>query len=174
VTRGAARRVALAAGIVVSAGASARVHAASEPAHVPTTAAESAASPRVARPASLQAADTALESLTRSVAAQLRCPVCQGLSLADSPSELALEMKDVVREQLAAGRTPDEVKAYFVAKYGEWILLEPPRRGVNLLAYLLPAGALAGGLGVIWLVLRRWTSGGPPVVDEVPEPEPVD
>ena len=118
-------------------------------------------------------ADTALEALTRSVAAQLRCPVCQGLSLADSPSELALEMKDVVREQLAAGRTPDEVKAYFVAKYGEWILLEPPRRGVNLLAYLLPAIALAGGLGVIWLALRRWTSGAPPA-DELPTSEPVD
>ena len=70
-------------------------------------------------------------------------------------------MKDVVRTQLAAGRTPDEVKGYFVAKYGEWILLEPPRRGVNLLAYLLPAGALLLGLGVIWLALRRWTSGAP-------------
>jgi len=111
--------------------------------------------------------DSALESLTRHVAAQLRCPVCQGLSLADSPSELALEMKDVVRNQLAAGRTPDEVKAYFVAKYGEWILLEPPRRGVNLLAYLLPAVALIGGLGVIWLALRRWTSGAPPA-DRLP------
>lgn len=105
--------------------------------------------------------DTALNELTRSVAAQLRCPVCQGLSLADSPSELALEMKDVVREQLAAGRTPDEVKAYFVAKYGEWILLEPPPRGVNLLAYLLPGVALVGGLGVIWVALRRWTSRAP-------------
>jgi cytochrome c-type biogenesis protein CcmH/NrfF len=103
-------------------------------------------------------ADTALERLTRSVAAQLRCPVCQGLSLADSPSDLALEMKDVVREQLAAGRTPDEVKAYFVAKYGEWILLEPPRHGVNLLAYVLPIVALIAGLGVVWLALRRWTS----------------
>jgi cytochrome c-type biogenesis protein CcmH len=107
-------------------------------------------------------ADTALEALTRKVAAELRCPVCQGLSLADSPSELALEMKDVVRSQLAAGRTPDEVKSYFVAKYGEWVLLEPPRRGVNLLAYLLPVVALAAGLGVIWLMLKRWTSGGPP------------
>jgi cytochrome c-type biogenesis protein CcmH len=107
------------------------------------------------------ATDTALAALTRSVAAQLRCPVCQGLSLADSPSELALEMKDVVRDQLAAGRTPDEVKAYFVAKYGEWILLEPPRRGVNLLAYALPAIALVGGLGVVWLALRRWTSEAP-------------
>jgi cytochrome c-type biogenesis protein CcmH len=118
-------------------------------------------------------ADTALEALTRSVAAQLRCPVCQGLSLADSPSELALEMKDVVREQLAAGRTPDEVKAYFVAKYGEWILLEPPRRGINLLAYALPAIALIGGLGVIWLALRRWTRGAPPA-DELPSSDPAD
>jgi cytochrome c-type biogenesis protein CcmH len=117
--------------------------------------------------------DTALAALTRSVAAQLRCPVCQGLSLADSPSELALEMKDVVRDQLAAGRTPDEVKAYFVAKYGEWILLEPPRRGVNLLAYALPAVALIGGLGVIWLALRRWTSGAP-AADELPVSEPLD
>jgi cytochrome c-type biogenesis protein CcmH/NrfF len=118
-------------------------------------------------------ADTALAALTRSVAAQLRCPVCQGLSLADSPSELALEMKDVVREQLAAGRTPDEVKAYFVAKYGEWILLEPPRRGVNLLAYALPAIALVGGLGVIWLALRRWTSGATPA-DERPMSDAID
>jgi cytochrome c-type biogenesis protein CcmH/NrfF len=117
--------------------------------------------------------DTALAALTRSVAAQLRCPVCQGLSLADSPSELALEMKDVVREQLAAGRTPDEVKAYFVAKYGEWILLEPPRRGVNLLAYALPAIALIGGLGVIWVALRRWTSVATPD-DEVRLSDPLD
>jgi cytochrome c-type biogenesis protein CcmH len=130
-----------------------------------TTGAESAS----VRPAPR---DTALERLTRSVAAQLRCPVCQGLSLADSPSELALEMKDVVRGQLAAGRTPDEVKAYFVAKYGEWILLEPPRRGVNLLAYALPAVALAGGLGVIWLALRKWTGGGP--TPEEPTLEPLD
>jgi cytochrome c-type biogenesis protein CcmH len=115
--------------------------------------------------------DTALERLTRSVAAQLRCPVCQGLSLADSPSELALEMKDVVRAQLRAGRTPDEVKGYFVAKYGEWILLEPPRRGVNWIAYLLPAFAILGGLGVIWLMLGRWTSHAPSA-EEAPQGGP--
>jgi cytochrome c-type biogenesis protein CcmH len=104
--------------------------------------------------------DATLEERTRNVAAQLRCPVCQGLSLADSPSELALEMKDVVREQLAAGRTPDQVKAYFVAKYGEWILLEPPAHGVNVVAYLLPGLALAAGLVVVWIALRRWTTRG--------------
>jgi cytochrome c-type biogenesis protein CcmH len=117
--------------------------------------------------------DSALERLTRQVSAQLRCPVCQGLSLADSPSELALEMKDVVRGQLAAGRTPDQVKGYFVAKYGEWILLEPPRRGVNLVAYLLPAAAIVVGLGVVWLMLQRWTRGASPA-DQSGEPDPLD
>jgi cytochrome c-type biogenesis protein CcmH len=117
--------------------------------------------------------DTALEELTRRVSAQLRCPVCQGLSLADSPSELAREMKDVVRDQLAAGRTPDEVKAYFVAKYGEWILLEPPRRGVNLLAYVLPGAAAIAGLGVIWLLLRRWTARAP-APEDLAEPDALD
>lgn len=154
--RRAATRAAFVA-FVVAFGAQ-RLHAAVGR-QVSTQAADSVSSRR-------ESADTALEALTRSVAAQLRCPVCQGLSLADSPSELALEMKDVVRDQLAAGRTPDEVKAYFVAKYGEWILLEPQRRGVNLLAYLLPAAALVAGLGVVWLVLRRWTSGAP-VQDEL-------
>jgi cytochrome c-type biogenesis protein CcmH len=140
--------------------------------------ATAAARPTIAEPQTSRAAvdstrrsrtsaDTALEALTRRVAAQLRCPVCQGLSLADSPSELALEMKDVVRTQLAAGRTPDEVKGYFVAKYGEWVLLEPPRRGVNLLAYMLPAIAVGAGLIVIWLALRKWTTGAP-LQDDVP------
>jgi cytochrome c-type biogenesis protein CcmH/NrfF len=133
----------------------------------PTAAARTVAEPQASHVGidstrrSRASADTALEALTRRVAAQLRCPVCQGLSLADSPSELALEMKDVVRTQLAAGRTPDEVKGYFVAKYGEWILLEPPRRGVNLLAYVLPAVAVGAGLSVIWLALRKWTGGAP-------------
>jgi len=154
VTRGVPRRVAFVAGALLV-GATVVAQAAGVRVEVRGQIVDSA-TPRRTSP------DTALEALTRHVAAQLRCPVCQGLSLADSPSELALEMKDVVRDQLAAGRTPDEVKAYFVAKYGEWILLEPPRRGVNLLAYLLPAVALIGGLGVIWFALRRWTSGGQP------------
>ena len=76
--------------------------------------------------------DSALEARTSDVARQLRCPVCQGLSIQDSPSELSQSMRAVVREQLAAGRTPDEVKRYFVSKYGEWILLAPATHGLNL------------------------------------------
>ena len=108
-----------------------------------------------AQPAFAQATDSTLEARTSVVAAQLRCPVCQGLSIQDSPSELSQQMRRVVRDQLAAGRTPDEVKAYFVSKYGEWILLEPKARGFNLVVYLLPIALVVAGLVVITTVVRR-------------------
>jgi cytochrome c-type biogenesis protein CcmH len=98
-----------------------------------------------------------LEARTSAVAAQLRCPVCQGLSIQDSPSGLAQSMRALVREQLAQGRTPDEVKAYFVSKYGEWILLAPKPRGFNLVAYLVPVFVVAAGATIIALAVRRWT-----------------
>jgi len=104
-----------------------------------------------------QASDTVLESRVRAVASELRCPVCQGESIQDSPAALAQEMKAIVREQLAAGRTPDEVKAYFVEKYGEWILLRPKARGWNVLVYVLPLLALVVGGLVIARAMRRWS-----------------
>ena len=117
-------------------------------------------------------ADSALESRTSAVASQLRCPVCQGLSIQDSPSELAQSMRAVVRDQLAAGKSPDEVKAYYVSKYGEWILLAPKPSGFNLLAYLLPVLVVLGGGLFIALAVRRWTGGSrdtpPPVVEDGP------
>lgn len=115
--------------------------------------------------ASVAGADSAVEAKVHELSSVLRCPVCQGLSLQDSPSELAGEMRDVIREQLKAGKTPDEVKQYFVQKYGEWILLQPKATGFNLLVYLLPALAVAGGLVLVWRVVRKWTqsaAGDPP------------
>ena len=103
--------------------------------------------------------DSVLEARTSAVAAQLRCPVCQGLSLQDSPSELAQSMRAVVRDQLAQGRTPDEVKAYFVSKYGEWILLAPEPRGFNLVAYAVPFFVVLAGGALVVIAVRRWTSG---------------
>jgi cytochrome c-type biogenesis protein CcmH len=99
-----------------------------------------------------------LEARTSAVAAQLRCPVCQGLSIQDSPSELAQSMRSLVRDQLAEGKTPEQVKAYFVSKYGEWILLSPAPHGFNLLAYGLPVLIVLGGGALIALAVRRWTA----------------
>lgn len=102
--------------------------------------------------------DSALEARTSVLASQLRCAVCQGISIQESPSALAREMRDVVKEQLRAGRTPEEVKAYFVSKYGEWILLAPTPRGLNLLLYVLPGLLVVGGFIWIGAVVRRWSA----------------
>lgn len=104
--------------------------------------------------------DDVFKDRTHGIAMQLRCPVCQGLSLADSQSELSQQMRAVITEQLRAGKTDQQVIDYFVAKYGEWILLEPKARGFNLVAYLLPLIMLAAGIGVIFVSVRKWTRAG--------------
>lgn len=102
-------------------------------------------------------AQTPLDDEVRAVAAGLRCPVCQNLSVADSPSELAREMRGVIREQLNAGKTPDEVRAYFVAKYGDWVLLAPRPRGLNMLVWVGPFVAALAGAAVAIRAVRRWS-----------------
>ncbi len=112
-------------------------------------------------------ADSALDARTAAISQELRCPVCQGESIQDSPSELAQQMRDVVKEQLRSGKTPAEVKAYFVSKYGEWILLDPRAHGFNLVLYAAPYLLLLAGLGVIAIAVKRWT-GSP----QTKSPEP--
>lgn len=80
---------------------------------------------------------------------QIRCAVCQGMSVADSPSPMAQSMMDRVRELVKEGKSDDEIKAYFVERYGEWILLEPSAEGVNSLVWVLPVILLALGVAVI-------------------------
>src|SRR5262245_38438393 len=104
--------------------------------------------------ASAQTAKPVNEDVVHEVALQLRCVVCQNLSVADSPSEMASQMRGIIRERLAAGESPAQVQRYFVERYGEWILLSPPRHGFNLLVWLLPLGAVLAAAG---LLIRRWT-----------------
>ncbi|GAA3858248.1 cytochrome c-type biogenesis protein [Amycolatopsis tucumanensis] len=87
---------------------------------------------------------------------RLRCPVCKSVSIAESPSETATAMRQAVQEQVTAGRSDQEVVDYFRARYGDWVLLDPPAHGRTLLLWLLPAvGVLAGLAGVVVLALSR-------------------
>lgn len=95
-----------------------------------------------------------LDDRVQEIASDLRCPVCQNLSVADSPSRLAGEMRAEIASRLRAGASADEVRGYFVERYGDWVLLEPPRRGLNLVPWLVPVVGLVAG-GAIWLALVR-------------------
>ena len=97
------------------------------------------------------------DATAHEIASELRCVVCQNLSVADSPSEMAAQMRAIVRERLAAGDSPEQVREYFVARYGEWILLAPRRRGFNLLVWGFPIAAVVVGLVAVAMLLRRWT-----------------
>jgi cytochrome c-type biogenesis protein CcmH len=103
-------------------------------------------------------ADPALEARAIKLSSRLQCPVCQGQSINDSPSPMAQQMKDLIRTQVSEGYTDEEVKAYFVSRYGEWVLLEPKAAGFNLLVYLLPALGLLAGVGLVVTAVRRWSA----------------
>jgi cytochrome c-type biogenesis protein CcmH len=101
------------------------------------------------------ASDSLLEARTAEVAKTLRCPVCQGESIQDSPADLAQQMRGLVRDMLREGKTPDEIRAYFVGRYGEWILLEPKMKGLNLILYILPIVLIIGGAVFILRFVRN-------------------
>jgi cytochrome c-type biogenesis protein CcmH len=96
-----------------------------------------------------------LDKRTDEIGALLRCPVCQGLSVADSPATMARNMKAEVREKLAAGYDQEQILADFERSYGEFVRLEPPMRGANWLVWFGPAGMLLAGGAVVAWALRR-------------------
>lgn len=104
--------------------------------------------------------DPVLEARAVRLASQLQCPVCQGQSINASPAPMAQQMKDIIRGQVADGYTNEQVKEYFVSKYGEWVLLEPRAAGFNLLVYILPGLALLAGVALVITMIRRWSVTG--------------
>src|SRR2546430_17022929 len=97
-----------------------------------------------------------MEQRVDRIASGLRCPVCQDLSAADSPSPIAQAMREEIARRLRAGQDPGAIRDYFVSRYGAWILLSPRFGGLNVVAWLLPAaGAIAGRLARPFLLRRR-------------------
>ncbi len=93
-----------------------------------------------------------LDRRTEEITSLIRCPVCQGLSVADSPTDLALAMKAEARQLIAAGYSEDQILSYFERSYGEFIRLSPRAEGFNLLVWLAPILAVLVG---VWLVATR-------------------
>lgn len=97
----------------------------------------------------------------QAVAASLRCPTCQGLSVADSSSPLAKSMRRIIDEQVAAGESEHEVREYFVDRYGDWVLLSPRAEGSGWLVWALPGAAVLVGLLAAAQLVRRRTEARP-------------
>jgi cytochrome c-type biogenesis protein CcmH len=102
------------------------------------------------------------ERAAREIARTLKCPVCQNLSVADSPSELAQQMRDLIRKNLAAGESAEQIVAYFVERYGPEVLATPPREGFNQALWWGPLAILAVGAAAVGTTLRRWTRAAAP------------
>jgi cytochrome c-type biogenesis protein CcmH len=105
---------------------------------------------------------------TQEVSAALRCPVCQGLSVGDSPSEMAVNMKNEVRAMLARGYTREQIEAHFVRSYGEFVLLQPK----NPVVWILPIVALA--IGVLVVVIKLRSLSNHPPIEPRPRTQPDD
>lgn len=95
-----------------------------------------------------------VDRLAHEIGLTLRCPVCQGLSVADSTSVAAVQMQRRIRELVGLGYTRADIEDYFVSRYGEWILLSPTAGGLNLLVWLGPLLAAGLGLGLASTFLR--------------------
>jgi cytochrome c-type biogenesis protein CcmH len=115
-----------------------------------------------------------IDQRVEAVAATLRCPVCQNLSVADSPSRLAAEIRRQIGRDLRAGRTPDQIRARFAAAYGEWILQAPSKEGVGLVAWLAPAVLLLGGAVAAGMAVRGWAGRSRPRKGRTPDLSPSD
>jgi cytochrome c-type biogenesis protein CcmH len=105
------------------------------------------------------------------IAAGLYCPVCENVPLDVCPTQACEQWRSTIREKLALGWDEEQIKAYFVAQYGDRVLATPPARGFNWLVYVLPPLAFLGAGLLLWRSMRRWQRAGaptppPPVSDD--------
>jgi cytochrome c-type biogenesis protein CcmH len=98
------------------------------------------------------------------IASGLHCPICKDLSVADSPAPLAQQMRQEIAQKVRAGESAAQIRAGFVAAYGDSVLMSPPRQGMAGVVYYLPWLVLAAGLIIAFTLVRRWL--------RAPQPDP--
>ena len=110
------------------------------------------------------ATDPALEARVNALSAELRCLVCQNQTIADSHAELAIDLKNQVRDQLKAGRSEKDVIDYMTQRYGDFVLYRPPFKATTVLLWAGPALLVLLGLGLFWRSLKT-SQAVPPAAD---------
>ena len=108
----------------------------------------------LAAPLAYAEAEDVYSERTVEIGRNLSCPVCQGQTVADSHSRVALEMMQAIEAQVQAGQPNDAIYDFFRVRYGDEVLVEPPREGINLALWWLPVVAVVLGLGVVALYFR--------------------
>jgi cytochrome c-type biogenesis protein CcmH len=110
--------------------------------------------------------DPGQEARARALFQQIRCVVCQNESIDDSEAELARDLRQTVRAQVAAGRSDAEIRRFLVQRYGEFILLRPRFSPANAAAWLTPFAIVIGGVAVLVLRARKPATGGDTLTPE--------
>jgi len=163
----------LAAATALPAFAAAAPASASSAAASASVAAAEASAPATARfeapTARPTAADPALEARMLAITGELRCLVCQNQTIADSHADLAVDLRQEVRELLGKGMTPDQVRKYMTDRYGDFVLYRPPLKASTAVLWLGPAVLLAIALLALVLVIRKRAR----LADDQFEPEPM-
>ena len=119
---------------------------------------------------SAQTPEEDLEREAQAIDRMIMCPVCPAETIDQAQVEISFQMRAVIREMLAEGRTREEILDYFVDRYGPDILAAPPKSGANLLAWILPIVGVAAGLGALFLVIRAMTGRRQPAIAAVSVP----
>lgn len=104
-------------------------------------------------------AQESVDAEARAIARDLQCPICGGQSVADSNSQLAGDMREIIRKRLEQGQSREAILSYLVDRYGEVILREPPRSGFNQLLWLLPVASILVGGAILGYFVFRWQVG---------------
>ncbi|MBI4083719.1 MAG: cytochrome c-type biogenesis protein CcmH [Candidatus Lambdaproteobacteria bacterium] len=112
-----------------------------------------------------------IEARVLAITDGLRCPTCQGISVKDSEAGFSQQIREKVRRMVIEGQSDEDIRAYFVSRYGEWILRAPKKEGIGLVLWILPGAALLVAGGLVFWRIRRAGRGRPQADAAAPEPE---